>query len=182
MLIDMNMKTKDIVSLFGILLAVAAIMSVFIAYKAVITGADYMGTNAINAIVTVQPTCYTVVTPNSLNFGSVTPGTMSATQTSTVSDTFGNVDSFPWISGTSWGFDNGAGASSFYVTNTIYANGITAAGIGTSTPLTTTATNTYGLIEPLGTVISNVLSFDVNVPSGQATAVYNQIIIITDTC
>ena len=177
-----NTARKDAASLFGILLVVAVMFSVFVAYKSIWTVAQSQVTNNVNAIVSVPNACYAIVTANSLNFGIVSPSTTTGIQTVTISDTVGNVDSFPYLAGTNWGYDNGAGASNFYVTNTMYENGI-AGVIGAGyTALTTVSTNTYALVKPSATTVSNVITFEVTIPAQQAVATYNQIIFVVETC
>ena len=172
----MRMTKRDVASFIGVMLAIAAMLSVFIAYRSLNAGASSMFTNNINAILTIQPTCYTTVAPNAINFGSVTPGTASGAVTATVSDGNGNVDSFPWISGGDWSV--GGAAPTFYVTNTLYYNGISAIYIA----LTSTPTNTFALVKPTATAVSNVLTFEVTVPAGTSADTFNQLIIITDSC
>jgi hypothetical protein len=166
---------KDAISFVSIVVVTVLLFSVFIFARLGLTYAN--STNAVNAVVTIPLSCFTTVSPNAIDFGSVSPGTTSAVQTTTVSDVNGNVDSFPWISGGSWSV--GGGTPTFYVTNTFYANSIFSS---VFTALTTTPTNTFAMVQPTGTAISNVISLEVTVPSGQQADAYNQIIIITDTC
>ena len=171
----MNYGSKDILGLAGVAVIAALIAMVFLSYTGLLTTA-VTATNNVNAIITVPLTCYTIATTNAINFGTVSPSTTTGIQTVTISDTAGNTDSFPWISGGNW-LEPGA-PSTFFVTNTMYHNSISATFIA----LTDGATNTYALVKPSATTISNAITFEVTIPAQQAPGTYNQIIYVTDSC
>ena len=171
----MNHTRNDLISAVGIVIALAAMFSVFLYFRSLSPVSQIQSTNNINAILTVLPTCYTSASPNSISFSSVTPGKQSGSVAVTVGDNYGNVDSFPLISGGDWSISGSA--PTFGVSNTLYYNGISS----TFIRLLSTTANTYALVNPISS-ITNVITFAVNVPAQQAAGTYNQIIIITNTC
>jgi hypothetical protein len=173
----MSIMKKDFVGLVGILLVSSLIFSVFLAYTSLNVYGDITASNNINAIIEVPSTCYEIVAPNVVNFGSgYGPGQTSSAIATTVSDPKGNVDSFPWVSGGSWSI--GGSSPTFYVTNTVYGNSIFNTNF---IPLTTTSTNTGDMVDPVAS-ITNVISWKVSLPAQQAAGTYNQVITLVGTC
>ena len=134
------------------------------------------GTDAVTASVTINNYCTFTVSNTAINFGSMNPGTTTATTANgvvTVTDT-GNIGSNILTSGTSWAFNS----NTFGVTNTVWspssstvyasANLLTGSSFDTKIVVTTTATNTiyYGL----------------GIPAGQAPGTYSQTIDVISTC
>ena len=167
MKIDNNWK---VVAIFA--LAVALFSALYL--HSGITYATSTNEN-VNANVVVPSTCYLGVTPNTISFGSVPPGSSYPTNVLvTASDTNGNVNSYLFVSGGNW-----IATSHFGVTNTSWdpTSQTTYAG----TALTTVPTNT---LIPLsfGPSTSNDIYFGLNVPGGTAAGTYTQTITMYASC
>ena len=74
----------------------------------------------------------------------------------------------------------GAGATNFFVANTIFSNLLNSQAVNTNNnAVTLTASNTF---MPVPVVTTNTLYFGVNVPGGQASGQYTQNIVFLNVC
>ena len=132
-------------------------------------------TNAISATVTVNNYCAFVTSNTAINFGSMNPGTTTATTANgiTVTDT-GNIGSNILTSGNSWVYNS----NSFGVQNTVWSASSSTA-YASATPLTITSTDT-GII--VTTTATNTIYYGLGIPAGQAPGTYSQTIDVISSC
>ncbi len=129
----------------------------------------------VNANVVVPSTCYLAVTPVTISFGSLPPGSNYATNVLvTGSDVDGNANSYLYVSGGNW-----IATSHFGVSNTTWNPTSMVSYAGNS--LSTTPTNTLIQI-PFGAGTSNVIYFGLNVPGATPAGTYTQTITLYASC
>ncbi len=168
-----RIDTIDKVSITGIIvLASVLVLGAFF----VSTNLVYaLTTNTIGANVVVPSTCFMAASNSLINFGSQSPGTTSAANVITFSDSIGNAPTNVDIQGILPSGNWIGGGYSFYLANTLY--GKTS---GTApTPLTTSLVDTLVLVPPGA---SNSLWIAVSIPAMQAAATYNSVITATSSC
>ena len=134
------------------------------------------GTDAVTASVTINNYCTFTVSNTAINFGSMNPGTTTATTANgvvTVTDT-GNVGSNILTSGTTWTF----GSNTFGVQNTVWSPSSTTA-YASANVLTGSAVNTNIIVT---TTATNTIYYGLGIPAGQAPGTYSQTIDVISTC
>ena len=134
------------------------------------------GTDAVTASVTINNYCTFTVSNTAINFGSMNPGTTTATTANgvvTVTDT-GNIGSNILTSGNSWVYNS----NSFGVQNTVWS-GSSSTAYASATPLTITSTDT-GIV--VTTTAPNTIYYGLGIPAGQAPGTYSQTIDVISSC
>ena len=142
-----------------------------------IPGVTFGGTqsSSVTASVNVPLYCGISVSPTSISFGSVSPGSSVPTNV-LVTDTnaAGNTQANVLIDGGNWI----SGSNSFGASNTLWDTSSQATYAGT--PLTLTPVSTGETLA--ASAGSNTLYFGLAVPSSQAAGVYTQTITIENSC
>ena len=163
------MVNRNIITLFA--LSILSILA-FLIGNVFASGGN---TNAISATVTVNNYCAFVTSNTAINFGSMNPGTTTATTANgiTVTDT-GNIGSNILTSGNSWVYNS----NSFGVQNTVWS-GSSSTAYASATPLTITSTDT-GIV--VTTTAPNTIYYGLGIPAGQAPGTYSQTIDVISSC
>ena len=133
------------------------------------------GTLTANYIVA---TCFTSITPSTINFGTIGPGTNVPTNYAvTDTDSGGTAAAYLYVFGGPW-LVTSSQADGFDVSNTSWA---TSSGISyaSATQLSASAQNTLLLVPSGG---SNTVYFGLNIPPGAAATDYNSVITIENSC
>ena len=119
------------------------------------------------------PTCTISLAPNTINFGTVVPGSSVATINAVKDDNSGNTGAYILVYGGNW-----IGPSQFGVSNTVWdaSNDIP---FSNAFKLTTTPSNT-AISVAAGS--SNDVYFGLGVPGGAVSGLYSQAITIENSC
>lgn len=119
-------------------------------------------------------TCSVSLSPNTINFGTINPGSSIATANSITDTNSGTSAAYMFAYGSSWS----TGSHSFGITNTSWA-GSSGVAYSTANKLTATPTNTLRLVPASG---SNTIYFGLNIPSNALASTYQQTITIENSC
>lgn len=140
-------------------------------------------TNSVNAIgaVNVLGTCFIFLIPNTINFGSIEPGSNVPTaNVVTDNDLNGNVDANILVGGSTWTSSNPTG-NSFGSTNTLWNPTSLATYGGNGLVLFPSLTIT-DIVVPFGPGTSANVYYGLGIPPSQPLGIYTQNIVMENSC
>jgi len=151
-----------------------------ITFNNLCTPASGSNTNTISANVFVQGACYTSLSPNTIAFGTVYPGSNTLTNMQvTDSDIGGDVASTIYVESGNWVY----GTNSFYVTNAVWNPSSQSAFVGNAITLGFMPTNII-IAAPTqaSSTTSNNVYFGIAIPGGTPSGLYANTITLENSC
>ena len=141
--------------------------------------------NTVTANVNVGGICWTAALPNPQTFGSVSPGTSTATNLQvTDNDIGGNMAAYLWLMGGPTNSGNWQwGTNTINVGNTVYNAVSQGSYLGNALTSTTANTNIFLAAPTIAAPTNSVnIFFGLNVPGGTANGPYQQVLTFNNLC